>query len=119
MIEDMAQYRFRPGQSGNPAGRIASPHLRKLKKLLRAKTPKAMKALDDCLEHRSHKVRLEALKLWFLYAHGKPQEFAPEPGASEFVHRIDASQFSEAELVAMEERARALSAKAAATNGAG
>ncbi len=31
----------------------------------------------------------------------KPQEFTPEPGASEFVHRIDARQFTEAKLLAM------------------
>lgn len=106
-MNNLIQHQFKPGQSGNPGGRIADPAFRRLQKRIRAKRPLLLSTLEDCLKAKSRKVRIEALKLAFLYGYGKPVEFATEPGESEFFHRIDAGEVTEAEIVQMEERARA------------
>lgn len=107
MSNNLIRHQFKPGQSGNPGGRLADPALRRLQKQIRAKRPLLLQTLEDCLKAKSRKVRIEALKLAFLYGFGKPPEFAPEPEEVEaHERRIIQGQFTEAELVALEEQAK-------------
>src|SRR5260370_41433988 len=104
----LVRYQFKPGQSGNPGGRLADPALRRLQRQIRAKRPLLVKTLEGCLKAKSRKVRIEALKLAFLYGFGKPPEFAPEREAVEEVHPTLEGDFSEEQFVAMEEQAKLL-----------
>ncbi len=86
------------------AGRGLQVALRAAGKI-RAKRPLLLQTLEDCLKAKSGKVRIEALKLAFLYGFGKSPEFAPELEEVEEFSRLDANGFTEAE---MEERAKLL-----------
>jgi hypothetical protein len=107
-MNNLIRHQFKPGQSGNPGGRLTDPAFRRLQKQIRAKRPLLLETLEDCLKAKSRKVRIEALKLAFLYGYGTPPEFAPDPEALAKVHELDLNDFTEAELVAMEEQAKLL-----------
>lgn len=90
---------WQKGQSGNPAGRAKGPTLRTR---LRRLEKEAFEALSSCLRAKSRAVRLGAVKVWSDLA----REHYPQEHLSASL-RIVSGEITEAEVLQMEERARA------------
>lgn len=69
-----ANGRYRPGQSGNPAGRprVAG----QLRELMRELTPEAIEAVKQAVRnyHGDMRMAMEAAKLVLAYGYGKPPQ---------------------------------------------
>jgi hypothetical protein len=113
---------WKAGQSGNPSGR--SKDVVELMRLARKKCTKAINVCVEILEDQSVPavVRLDAAKILLERGMGKPPqpialEESPQASIDEAARRILDGDYTEAELVALEEKAKLLARNEASTNG--
>ncbi len=70
------KYWWKPGQSGNPSGRV--PLLKELREAFRAQAPTALATLVECLTCKNNSVRVRAAEAIFMRGYGRGESIVPD-----------------------------------------